>query len=301
MLNPTPAGSVSGCTTKVAEFPFIGSGGCSNKPMGPTRHPANSHAMFKKKFLACFLAISLVVSLLGVNFTVSAAETGQNANIQSQWNTTAGTITQGSNGITFSGAGTGMIVQSFYENAFTSVNGFNVDINLDALGAETGSDFGIYLSSSASPSSDGIKLVFQPYASNDVLYAVNTFPYVGGAYKPVNNNYLEIMKNTGALNVRLAKDGDIWKLYINGAEKGVDLSSISGLLDSGNLFFGLYAWVGTPNNYSLRVNKINGYSAGTINVSNTSKWTTSTGTMTQNFNGLSFLGNGSGKIGRAHV
>jgi hypothetical protein len=252
--------------------------------------------MLKKRFLACLLVVSLVVTMIGINVSVSAVELGQNANILSQWNTTAGTVTQASNGISYSGSGTGMLVESFYKNAFTSVDGFNVDLNLDALGADTGSNFGLYLSTSASPSNDGIKLVFQPYASNSSLYAVYTWPYVGGVLKEVNVNYLEIMKNTGDLNVRFAKVGGVWKLYINGTDKGVDLTSISGLLDSGNLYFGLYAYADTLNSYSLRVNKINGYSAGKINVSNTSKWTTSTGTMTQNFNGLSFSGSGSGML-----
>lgn len=249
--------------------------------------------MLRKRFFARVLVISLVAVFLITNLAVFA-DNGQNANIGSQWNTTAGTVAQGSNGISFSGSGTGLLVESFYNNALTSVDGFNVDLNLDTLGADTGSNFGIYLSSTASPGGNVAKIVFQPYASNSVIYASYIWPQLSTGYQPVNNNYLEISKTTGNLSVRFAKVAGSWKMYINNVDKGVDLSSISSVLDGGNLYFGLYAWADATNSYSLRVNKLNGYSTSTINVADTSKWATTTGTLTQSFNGLSFSGSGSG-------
>ena len=233
--------------------------------------------MLMKKVLASFLAISLVASLMGMNYAVSATSAPA-FNDVSKWSTDAGSVTQSSDGLTFAGAGTGKLIQSYYQDPIANINGFHITLNLDSLGSENNgnhdSNFGIVLTQQKTDNNiwnannQGVFLLFQPFAANadiNACWIAALYNTGGVGATHVNSPYLEINKNKGAIDIMFAKYGDMWYVFVDGDFKGVDLTPINSVLDAGNLYLGLVATENNTvnaNNYAVRVTQVDGYGTG---------------------------------------
>lgn len=217
---------------------------------------------FKGK-LAVLIILVFAFSAFFNSFFILAINNTKRVDNIGDWTVNNGNLTQDDSGFVFSGNGSGLLIESFYQEPFSSVNGFNTTINLDALGSVSNTDFGFYLTSATSPSSTGLKLVFQPFAANSDINACWINPYLSGVYSAASNKYLEINKASGALNIALSRESDgVWHLFANGVDTGTDLSAIKTILDSGNLYFGIYAWSQNQNNYSIRFKQLFGDATG---------------------------------------
>ena len=236
--------------------------------------------MLRKKVLAGFIAIAMIVSTIGMSKFVSATTSSDVYNDTTNWSSVAGTITQADNGINFSGSGSsGTLLESYYQTPFASIDGFHITLNLESLGAINGanhnSNFGIVFTDKQSQNyvwdttTKGLFLYFQPCIedSNKTTFVVN------GLYRDstlaaanINDSTLVIDKNEGSVDILLMKDTNSnWHLFINGVDKSADLSGIKAVLDAGNLNFGIVATENsaTTNNYALRLSQINGVATGT--------------------------------------
>ena len=249
--------------------------------------------MLRKKFLSGFLAVSMVVSMFGMNNFAFAATSPAPFNDINSWSKVAGTISQNDTGMTFSGTGSsGTLLESYYKTPFTTVDGFHFTLNLDSLGTVNGanndSNFGIVLTDKQSQNyvwdatTKGLFLFFQPATSDadNYNFVVNTLYRTSGlGGVTFSNNSLTIDKNKGSVDILFMKDtGSNWHLFINGVDKGADLSAIKPVLDAGNLNFGIVATENkaATNNYAVRLSQINGIGTGRQKIFNSGDFIKST-------------------------